>query len=159
MQETEETIVLKPIIEPIPIDFTMETLGWKVLFMLLIFFVLYSAYKYYLHYRNNKYRRDAISKIQSIVLESNTSIPSLITQVMYQLKQTALISFGRKKVASLEGEEWLSFLDKSVKGVQFNKYQEIISLAVYKELFKDKIPFDKDIFIKSSLHWIRKHAR
>lgn len=158
MQEIDN-IALNPIIEAVPVQFTMDTLGWKVLFFLIIISLLFGIYSYYLHYLKNKYRRDAISKIQTIIVDSNTSMPSLITQVMFQLKQTALISFGRKKVASLEGEEWLTFLDKSVKGVHFNKYQEIISLAVYKGTIHKEVSFDKDIFIKSSLLWIRKHAR
>ncbi len=158
MQEIDN-IQLNPIIEPIPVEFTMDTIGWKVIFFLVFSTVLFGIYKSYLNYKKNKYRREAISKIQHITLDKELTIPSLIAQVMFQIKQTALISFERKKVAALVGEEWLTFLDKSVKGVHFNAFHEIILLAIYKGECKEEIPFDKELFISSSIKWIRKHAR
>lgn len=158
MQEKDK-IPLGPIIEPVPVEFTMDTIGWKILLFVLISTILYGIYKSYLYYKKNKYRRDAISRIQNITLDKKLTTTSLITQVMFQIKQTALISFERKEVASLEGEEWLKFLDKNVKGLHFNNYQEIILLAIYKGEFNEKIPFNKELFITSSLKWVRNHAR
>lgn len=157
MQQTEN-IQLNPIIELNPVEFTMDTIGWKVLFFFLLVSVLYIIYKFYLRYKSNQYRREAVVKIMEISKLLDIESPSLITQIMFQIKQTALQTFGRKQVASLEGNQWLQFLEKTAKGVSFKKYQESISNAIYKEEIDKKIDFNKEDFVKTSVQWIKKHA-
>jgi len=158
MQEQQD-IQLKPLIEPTPVEFTMDTIGWKVLFVLIAMMVLYAIYKYYLHYKSNQYRRDAIAKITVIQSNPELSLPVFITQIMFQLKQTALYAFGRKKVASLEGNQWFQFLEENAKGVNFNNYQNAISEAIYKDEVSEESNFNKEEFVKTSINWIRNHAR
>ena len=158
MQETDN-IQLNPVFEPVPVGFTMDTIGWKILFFLLFITILYGVYKFYLHYRSNQYRRDAIARIKSISTGSEITIPELITRVMFQVKQTALHTFGRKKVASLDGEQWLQFLDKSVKGSDFNQYHDVILSAVYRNEFLKNSNFNRDEFIRLTIKWIEHHAR
>jgi len=157
MQQTEN-IQLMPIIEAEPMMFTMDTIGWKVLFFLLFLTVVFIVYNYYMHYKNNAYRRDAILKISEMALNDTISKSDLITQTMFQIKQTALQSYNKKTVASLEGIKWLQFLDAKVKGNIFSKYQNIINDAVYKNEFKNKNDFNRDEFINMSINWIKKHA-
>jgi len=78
---------------------------------------------------------------------------------MFQVKLTALHTFGRKKVASLEGEQWLQFLDKSVKNSNFDQYHDVIFRAVYKDEFLPSSDFNKEVFINSTIKWIKNHAR
>lgn len=158
MQQTEP-IQLSPIIEPTPVEFSMDTIGWKFLFVLLIIIALYFIYKYYLHYKNNRYRREAITRIQLINSNNEITIVELITQIMFQVKQSALFTFGRKKVASLKGESWFTFLDKSAKGSNFSFYGAVITDAVYKEKILKNSNFNKEEFIKMSINWIKNHAR
>jgi len=158
MQEQQD-IQLNPIIEPTPVEFSMDTIGWKVLFVLLTMMVLYAIYKYYLFYKSNQYRRDAIAKIIVIQSNSELSLPVFITQIMFQIKQTALYAFGRKKAASLEGNQWFQFLEENTKGVNFNKYQNAISEAIYKDEVSEESNFNKEEFVKTSINWIRNHAR
>ena len=158
MQEQQD-IQLKPLIEPTPVEFTMDTIGWKMLFFVLLISVLYGIYKCYLHYKSNQYRRDAIVKIAAIESDSELSIPEFITQIMFQIKQTALFAFGRKKVASLEGNQWLQFLEENAKGASFSKYQNAISEAIYKDEVSEESNFNKEEFVKTSINWIRNHAR
>lgn len=157
MQQTEN-IQLNPIIESAPVEFTMDTIGWKVLFFFLLVSVLYIIYKFYLRYKSNQYRREAVVKIMEISKLLDIESPSLITQIMFQIKQTALQTYGRKQVASLEGSQWLQFLEKRAKGISFSKYQESISNAIYKGEFDKKNDFNKEGFVKTSVQWIKKHA-
>ncbi len=158
MQE-QYSIQLKPVIEPTPAAFSMDTIGWKFLLFVLLFGILYAIYKFFIHYKSNQYRREAIAKIQSINANSEITIPNLITLVMIQIKQTALRTFGRKKVASMEGEQWLQFLDNSAKSSNFNQYQDVILKAIYKNEFLDNSDFKKGDFVNLSLKWIKEHAR
>jgi hypothetical protein len=158
MQQSED-IQLNPVIEPIPVEFTMDTIGWKILFFLIFIAVLYGVYKFFVHYKNNQYRRDAIARIQAIDTDSGISVPEFINRIMFQIKQTALHTFGRKKVASLDGEQWLEFLDNSAKNTNFDQYHDVILRAVYKEEYSQNSNFNKKVFINSTIKWIKHHAR
>jgi uncharacterized protein DUF4381 len=156
--QQNENIPLKPIIEADPVAFTFDTVGWKVLFFLLICLIIYISYRYYIHYKNNQYRRDAIASISNISLNKNLSMATLITSILFQLKQTAVNTYGRKTVASLEGSNWLQFLDDKVNGINFKKDKTVILNAVYRSEFEESSNFNKDNFIRMSKKWIEKHA-
>ncbi len=153
-----KNIQLKPIIEPDPVVFSFDAVGWKVLFSLLLLTIVFILYKYYLHYKINQYRREAIKNINDLSNDQNISIYDLISQVMFQIKQTALQTYDRKTVASLEGNDWLQYLDKKVIGSNFINDQEIIIDAVYKDKYIQTNHFNRDDFINKSIKWIKEHA-
>ncbi|MGY0393383.1 DUF4381 domain-containing protein [Bizionia sp. KMM 8389] len=158
MQDPEiAPLELGNIMEPDPIPFTFNTIGWKVLLGVSILILLYGLYRMYLKYKHNKYRRDAIAELES--LNSNSQLPELafISQTVFVLKRTALQSYNREKVASLQGDTWLAFLDSGLSGINFSKYKQDIFNAVYRETF-DNPNFNKDEFFKMSLKWIKNHA-
>lgn len=157
MLNTNNT-TLKPIIEPDSVACTMDTIGWKVLFFLIFCIILYSIYKYYQIYRNNRYRRVAITNIDELSNTENISVNDLIVRVMFLIKETALQTYDRKKVASLEGVNWLQFLDKKVKNVNFTRDQEIILNAVYRDRYDTTNKFNRDAFVKNASKWIKDHA-
>lgn len=157
MQQVED-IQLKPIIEPTEVPFSFDTIGWKMLFVFIAFLVIYFIYKYYLNYKKNQYRRDAILHISELNNNSENSITEVVKQTMFQIKLTALETFGRNKVASLEGVNWIQFLNKSGKNSNFDPYQETILNAVYKDEIIEKSKFNKEEFTKTSIKWIKNHA-
>lgn len=158
MQEVQN-IQLSPIIEPSPIPFTMETIGWKFVFALLLIVILFSIYKYLKYYKSNAYRREAISQINLLNTNSNLSSSQLIESTMFQLKKTAIQSYGRKKVAALYGKEWLLFLEESVQEVSFQPYYETIHKSLYNKNLEPTTSFNKNQFVNASVNWIKKHAR
>jgi hypothetical protein len=153
-----EEIKLNPIIDADPVQFTMDTIGWKILFILLLSTLLVMIYKYHLRFKKNAYRRVAISKIKELSLDNKSSISFIISQIMFELKQTALQSYDRKTVAALEGEKWLQFLDKTLKQSTFRKHHDIIASAIYKDEFIKNDNFNLNEFSEMSINWIKKHA-
>jgi hypothetical protein len=156
--EPTENIQLSPLMEPGPVAFSMDTIGWKILFVLLLIIIMYSVYKFYLHYKHNKYRRTAVAKIIEISQLPDNELPSIITQIMFQIKQTALQTYGREKVAALQGDQWLQFLEETANGVRFLVYKEGIMNSVYKGEISSEVVFDKNDFVKNSIKWIKSHA-
>lgn len=152
-------IDLKPIMEPAPVSFSFDTIGWKILFALIIVLLVYLLYKYYQNYQKNRYRRDAVLRIVKLNNNKNIELSDFIKQIMFQLKQTALETFGRNKVASLEGDNWLLFLKESGKNTDFSPYKEDIAKAVYQDNVKVESHFNKENFTELSIKWIKKHAR
>ncbi|MCX7546648.1 DUF4381 domain-containing protein [Xanthomarina sp. F1114] len=145
------------IMEPDPIAFSFNTIGWKVVFVILGVLILYGIYRLYLKYKHNQYRRDAVAEIKT--LKQDPKLPEMlfITKCVFILKRTALQSYQREKVASLEGDAWLEFLDAEVRGSHFKTYKEDIANAVYKETFNNT-NFNKEAFFQMSLKWIKHHA-
>ncbi len=154
----KEDIQLNPIIDADPVLFTMDTIGWKILFIILFSAFAVLIYTYYLRFKKKAYRREAVSKIKELALDNKSSISILISQIMFELKQTALQSYGRKTVAALEGEKWLQFLDKKINKSYFIKHHEIIVSAVYKDEFKNSDSFNLNDFADMSINWIKNHA-
>ena len=157
MQELE-TLELSPVLEPSQLVFTMDTIGWQIVFIFLLLSLCFGLYKYFRYYTSNAYRRYAISETTKIPTYNLKSIDALIVQVMFQLKQTALQTYNRKTVASLEGQEWLNFLDEKGKTKTFSSYHDVISDAIYKNKFSNETDFNQDDFITVSINWIKNHA-
>ncbi|KAB1067775.1 DUF4381 domain-containing protein [Tamlana haliotis] len=154
----EKNIELSPILEPAPIPFTMDTLGWKIVFFLLVIFMLYIAYKVYIKYKSNAYRREAVSQIIALKTKEKEATSTLISQVMFLMKQTALQTYNRKEVAALQGESWLAFLDKKLNKPYFLNHQEVIASAIYKNEFNNTGTFNFNEFTETCITWIKKHA-
>lgn len=60
--------------------------------------------------RRNRYRREAVAKIEAIHKTTDWSEGEKIARINQVLKQVALTAYGRTATANLYGEEWLLFL-------------------------------------------------
>lgn len=152
----DTNISLKPIIEADPVLYSFNTLGWKIVISLLIVMLIYFVHKYFQKYNKNKYRINAIKNITS--LESKITDSEFVTQIMYNLKQTAIESYGRKSVAFLEGENWLKFLDDKFKDANFINQNELITSAIYKKDISSDHNLNREEFRTTSIKWIKNHA-
>ena len=150
----EPTLILQPIIEADPVQFSFNTTGWKVVFTIVILILIQVVYRLYLNYKKKQYRRDAIQEI----LKIQTKDVDFITQLMFTLKKTALQTYGRKTVAKLYGDEWFSFLDDKVNGCNFFKNKELISAAIYKKELPKGTTFNQQAWQLISIKWIKHHA-
>lgn len=153
-----EDIKLKPLITPDPIAFTMETIGWQILFGLLALGVLLVSYKIYTKHKKNAYRREAVAQIQKLLTNNEYETSKVIAQIMFILKQTALQTYSRYQVASLEGENWLIFLDSKLKTPTFVNDKDIIASAVYQDKFEHTSTFKVADFANNSITWIKHHV-
>ena len=159
LQDSQSSeLELGAILEPEPISFSFNTIGWKILLVLLIFLIIYVGYRIFVTYRNNKYKRNAVAEIEALVKNNEQPLNSFITSVLIILKQTALQSYTRVEVASLQGDEWLSFLDEKVPGSNFIAYKTAITDAIYSKTLLTKADFNKEEFSQLTIKWIKKHA-
>lgn len=154
----DNQLELGEILEVEPIPFTFDTLGWKIVAIALLLLLAHFIYKFYLKYKSNQYRREAVIEIESLNVDSELTESAFITQSILVLKRIAMQTFSRQEVASLNGEAWLSFLDKKVTGVNFRKYAKEIEEAVYKDKFNPSSNYNKTEFYTMSIKWIKNHA-
>ena len=135
--------------------FTFETIGWKVLAIVLFIGAIAVLFRQLKLYHKNKYRREAIKKLKLAEVE-NASSQDRINHLNIILKQVAIISFGREQVAALYGDAWFSFLDSKQKGSVFGKYSNTFKNALYKDIEVDNDTLEAISGITAK--WINQHA-
>lgn len=99
--------------------------GWWIVTLIIITGTVWCVY--YLHRLRNQrsYRRIARQELEhawqhyQASPQSETEKRQYVTRVNRLLKRVALVTFNRNTVASLQGEQWLHFLDTSM-GLRVN---------------------------------------
>lgn len=159
LQEIQaETIELEPLFEPNPVGFTFDTPAWQVLGMCLLAGVIFIIFQQYRRYSKNKYRREAIKALGEVEATLGDSQLDLsLNKVRIVLKQVAIFTFGRPKVAPLYGEDWIKFLESTGKNTSFSKYEGLLKSTVIETQETTNTRMKE--LITLSKKWIRTHAR
>lgn len=125
---------LKDIHLPSPISWWPLAPVWYLLITFSIFSLI--IFIYYLH---KKYTH-TLAKKQALILlkqyqknyETNPHVPLTSAQISELLRRVALAYYPREQVASLYGEEWVTFLNQTAKGVDFYSLKSLLLEAPFK---------------------------
>lgn len=106
---------IKEIILPEPVSYTPQTVGWWILFGVVGLLFTWWAWRRYVTWRRNRYRREALIELAEIEQQLNRKLEriSALAALSALVKRTAIHAFGRSSVAELSGKVWLEFLDKT----------------------------------------------
>ncbi|KTC88043.1 MULTISPECIES: DUF4381 domain-containing protein [Legionella] len=108
---------------PTPISWWPLAPGWYLLLVLILILIAVLSYLARRAYLNGRPKRQALRLLktyeQEYQQERNSQVCSM--KVSELLRRVALVYFPREEVASLQGEAWLHFLDKTSKKIDFNK--------------------------------------
>lgn len=114
---------LHEILLPEPVSWMPQTIGWYVVFGLILLVTGCWVCRRLRRFRDNRYRRLALSELA--VIESDLHRPErrakALSKIPVLLKETALSAFPRGEVAGLSGEPWLAFLDRAMGGKDFTE--------------------------------------
>jgi len=112
---------LHEILLPEPVSWMPQTIGWYAVFGGILFLAGWWIHRRLRRFRTNRYRRSALAELA--VIEWNLQQPEkraeALAEIPVLLKRTALSAFPRTDVASLSGNEWLVFLDRTMGDSQF----------------------------------------
>ncbi len=106
---------LHDIIAPLPVAWFPPAPGWYALGLsLLLLFSWFSAQRY-LAWKRDTYRREALIELDKLEkgLADSAGYKQILVQLPQLVKRTAIAAYGRSRVASLDGVDWLTFLDKT----------------------------------------------
>jgi hypothetical protein len=120
MMEENTNNQIGQLMEPDPIAFSFGAPGWYILLAILLLSLLIYLLVWYIRYRKNAYRREAVQNLFSLK-ESNIDIHDFKYQLIKILKRVAITSFGRDEVAHLKGLDWLNFIKKHHPKADFSK--------------------------------------
>lgn len=143
------------LIEPESIAYSFNTLGWYLVFGLLVLLVLFVAIRQYWKYRKNAYRREAVTQIKDFIQQKNEN---LVFELNELLKRMTIMLYGRKKVASLYGLEWFNFLvstsnkQSSVSTENFNEFTK----ALYNNSY-ELTETQKTELAEFAILWVENH--
>ena len=145
---------LASLYEPEPIGFSFDAPGWYGLGILLIFSLLYFLVRFIIRYQRTAYRREAIKNLVEIG-QTQLDDKEKVKEVLIVLKLVAIKTYGRDKVASLFGIEWLKFLEDTGKTTSFTEFKEAVDEMIYSDNGRN---MDIKQFMTDSKMWIRTHA-
>jgi hypothetical protein len=117
---------IKEIILPEPVSYTPQTVGCWILFSIIGLLFIWWAWRRYVTWRFNRYRREALTELAEIEQHLNRKPEriSALAAMAALVKRTAIHAFGRSNVAELSGQTWLEFLDRTGAGDNFSHGQD-----------------------------------
>lgn len=136
--------LLEPAPEPVPVAWTPQTAGWIWLAVAVVIAIVLVASWLIQRHRKNAYRREALHELNAV--SGNAAAISKL------IRRSALAGFPREDVASLHGEDWLSFLAETYPGPALQgKTAETLLTAPYRD-----VPADGDL-VDFARDWISRH--
>lgn len=103
---------LQDIIAPAPTPWWPPAAGWYVIFCIAALWIGVTVFKSIATWQRNGYRRQALQELGQIEVGNFSGLSTL-------LKRVALVAYSRKRVASLIGSDWTTFLTTTCNGVDF----------------------------------------
>jgi len=154
---------LHEIFLPEPVSWMPQTIGWYVVFGLILFVAGWWVYRRIRRFRKNRYRRLALAELAFIEreLQRPEKRAKALAEISVLLKGTALSAFPRSEVAALSGERWLSFLDKTMGGRDFTEGEgRLLPELAYAPVQRITQLSDERIgnLLQLVRRWIKRHA-
>lgn len=116
------------LVVPPPVSWWPPAPGWYGVLGILVVAFVFLAARMFLHWQRNRYRREALAEYRRLLplLDTEEKRVAGLTGMAVLVKRAAVSAFPRVDVASLTGDGWLAFLDRSGGAKEFS--QEAASL-------------------------------
>jgi len=114
------------------------------------------AFRHIRQWRANRYRREALRQLDTLDPSDRDRVARIVAPM---LKVTALHAYSRKTVASLSGEAWLDFLDRTYDGPSFKSEpgRLLVDLPYRPADHISPPPDDITTMLEMAKLWIRTH--
>jgi hypothetical protein len=140
-------IVLRP-----PISWWPPALGWHVVAAIALWLAAVGVVRAVSRHRANAYRRAALRELAALERTNRwEELPAL-------LKRVALAAYPREEVASLSGDAWLRFLDRTAGTPGFGRVagEHLLQLAYAGA--EGATGLDSRVLVASVSRWITRHS-
>ncbi len=114
---------LHDVIAPPPVPWWPPAPGWYWLISFAFILILVLILKTIIHWQRNRYRREALTELarHELALRDPQQRASALAAVAELLKRAALSTFPRTQVATLTGNDWFQFLDRTGRTSAFTQ--------------------------------------
>ena len=156
-QENDFIKDLGPLLEPNAVNFSFDTIGWKLSFASAILVILVVFFFQMRRYIQNKYRRKALSDLLLRIESPNLENYHKVNHANMILKKVAIQVYGREKVAKMFSEQWLQFLDSKCKKSHLSQLEIVFKNSSYN--LKQVSDSEFDLVLERTKKWIHQNAR
>ena len=119
MVKSPELAKLRDVHLPPPLDWWPLAPGWYVVATFVLISVIILSIVVRRHYVHGRSKRQAL-RLLTLYQQQDANSQISCARISELLKRVALMYYPRKQVAGLQGEAWLTFLNNTAKGVDFN---------------------------------------
>jgi Domain of unknown function (DUF4381) len=103
---------------PAPVSYAPRTIGWVCVAILLAALLGWAAWRLQRSRARQRYRRDALAELAGIEAQlrdhaGHAGRAAALAAIPPLIKRTALAVVPREHVASLSGDQWLAFLQRT----------------------------------------------
>ncbi len=137
--------------------------GWYVLGILLLLAGLILAVSAIRHWWKNRYRTAALRELNVLREAFGTPTPAeprrVVAGINRILKRTALVGWPRDEVATLAGDSWIEFLNRTGHQRLFSADQAnaMVNIAWSSAISQQMSPSQVNSLFDSAAVWIRQH--
>ena len=151
MVNPTELATLRDIHLPSPIGWWPLAPGWCVL--MVVSFVVFSWLAVLVHrrYIDGRAKREA----QRILSEYQKNNALHSANIASLLKRVALAYYPRVKIASLQGDAWIAFLNDTSHQLDFNQVRDELLLFPY----QSSVNCDVNLLFNMASRWIRQRGK
>lgn len=144
---------------PEPVSWLPQTLGWKILALLILLLAALQTYRASTKWWRNRYRRRALERLKAIELAAGGDPGRVVAQLPWLLKATALHAYPRVDVAALSGDAWLAFLDAHYSGPSFRAAtgQQLLAVAYQSPAQWQLQPQEAQTLVSMCRRWLCLH--
>lgn len=148
---------LRDIHLPEPIGWWPLAPGWYLLGFVLLALMGIMAYALRRHRLNGRAKRQALKLLATYHRDylERSEAQLNAARVSELLKRVALVYFPREKVAGLQGDVWITFLNETSKGIDFKKVQHALLVAPYQPNLKG----DLSLLFTMTRLWIKQRRK
>lgn len=139
---------------PDPVAYWPQTAGWYVVLALIVAAVALVVWWRWRVWQRNAYRRDALKRIDAIDTDAKR-----LPELARILRACALYTGAREDVASLRGEDWINWLNRSAGRDMFTPADAaLIDRMPYAVSLADDVDTAQSAhLIETSRLWVRRH--
>lgn len=143
------------LMEPKAVPFSFNAPGWYVVDVLLLIVLLLLIFGYIKYYHRNRYRREALQWLDQQGGEEHVKRLYAADMLM---KRVAMHVYGPQTVATLQGTEWINFLNKCNRRTY--SFTEDDSHLLFDAFYRNPQRVSETAtttFISKTRNWIRYH--
>ena len=158
MAKVQELAQLKDIHLPEPIGLWPLAMGWYALAVLLLVLVVALIMVLRRLHVQARPKRQALCLLQQYEQDhkSGKNDALICARVSELLKRVALAYFPRQQVAGLKGTQWVAFLNRTAKNVDFHQIEVVLVDMPY---FVGESNHDLSLLFQMSREWIRQRRK
>lgn len=142
---------------PKAIEFWPSTIGWKVVAVIICFYLVHKTIALIQNYQANVYRRQALKTLNDLPYYKSGDAITPYQALPSILRATALQGFKRTDVCLLSGQEWETWLDAQCSDSNFSSlYSGLLATLSY----ENKHNFDAlkmNGLLNEVRHWVKHH--